>query len=488
MIEKQKKLILIFFAALVLLGAIYFVAKPLLFSQESGEISEFDKDGDRINRNGRPYIYDVIDSENVDTIYVKNTHGEYTMKMDPIAQEFVLKGAEHLLLDGEKLSYLYVNTCNMLAMAKVENPATDLSEYGLEGGVSDNFFTVTSTSGKEYTVYIGDLLPTGAAYYCKYADKEHVYIIDTLIDDCVLISREDYVVPLIAPAIAESGKYNVDNIRVVKNGELTVQLQALGDEGMSKNDAVISHIMTQPASYTPSQVVVDNILTQLCYFVGDGVAEIGVNEENLAEISAKYGFAKPTHELLYTYGGREMRVIFGSKTEDGQRFYVFNSSQNTVCTVPVSQVDFIEYDLLGFIDRYIFQMGIDSIESIYVRTKRNTETFTLSGEMSDLTVTTSKEETIDTKNFRQFYIDLLLIAMDNRATAPEVPSEILAYTVTTRDGRKYEYRFYDLSTRKIYFTVNGEGEFCANRDDVERTVNNLDKLLRGEKIVSVALG
>ncbi len=89
---------------------------------------------------------------------------------------------------------------------------------------------------------------------------------------------------------------------------------------------------------------------------------------------------------------------------------------------------------------------------------------------------------------RQFYIDMLLVAMDGQASAPEVPDEILAYTVITRSGKKYDYRFYDLSTRKIYFTVDGEGEFCVARDDVERVVGNLDKLIHGETITSSALG
>lgn len=87
--------------------------------------------------------------------------------MDKVSDSLVLVGGENLSLDAEKLSYLYVCTCNMLAMAKVED-AEDLSVYGLDKGRDGNYFEVTDTSGKVYTVYIGDLLPTGAAYYCKY--------------------------------------------------------------------------------------------------------------------------------------------------------------------------------------------------------------------------------------------------------------------------------------------------------------------------------
>ena len=138
-------------------------------------------------------------------------------------------------------------------------------------------------------------------------------------------------------------------------------------------------------------------------------------------------------------------------------------------------------------DRYIFQMDINNIKSMTVQNRRHSETFLLEGENKDLKVTKkSNGEIVETNNFRQFYIDLLLINLEDYADAPAEPNEILSYRIESRDGREFRYNFYDLSTRKVYFTVNGEGQFYANRDIVERVATNLDKLIHGEKIVSQA--
>lgn len=487
MIKKQLKTIIVLLALVIVVVGIYFGTKSCLEIPEEEKLT-VDADGDTLGTSGRPYVYDIIPTENVQSIYVKNSYGEYRFNMDPIAKNLVLEGRETLTFDGEKLSYLYVNTCNMLAMAKVEDASEDLSEYGLAGGVSDTFFTVTEKSGVQHTVYIGSLLPTGAAYYCKSADKPHIYVIDTMIEECVLAPAKVYVTPLIAPPIAQDKRYNVDTIKLVRNGELFVSFEKSDEKSSADDGTAISHVMTYPGSYSASQAVIDTILTKLVSFVGSGVAEHEIPVDDLERVLEGYGLLSPSYELIYTLEGKEYRVIFGSKTEDGKEYYVLNISQQTICTLSVADVPFMEYDLIKFIDSYIFQMDINNVKSVTASNKRHSETFLLEGEKAELKVTKASDgELIDTRNFRQFYIDLLLVDLEDYADAPAVPNEILSYKIETRSGKIYEYRFYDLSTRRVFFTVNGEGQFYANRDTVERVANNLDKLIRGEEIISQAL-
>ncbi len=489
MIKKQLKLIIILLAAVVVLLVGYFIAKPFVFDVQEDEKKLVDKDGDTLGTSDRPYIYDVIPFENLKSIYVHNSHGEYRFNMDPIAKSLVLEGREILIFDQEALSYLYVNTCNMLAMAKVEDVSADLSEYGLPDGISDNYFTVTENDGTQHTVYIGSILPTGAAYYCKSADKPHIYVIDTMIDRCVLADESVYITPVIAPGIASEDRYNIDNLKIVKDGELFVSFEKTNDEtALAGDGSAISHQMTYPTGYSVAQEVIDAILLKLSSFVGSGVVEVEVTEDELVEVVEKYGFAKPSFEILYTYDGKDYRVILGKKTDDGAAFYALNPTQQTVCTVPVADVAFLEYDLIKYIDKFIFQMNINSVETVEVRTRMQSETFTLTGEKDTLAVKRkSTGEVLDTKNFRQFYIDILLVSLEDYAENPAEPREVLAYTITTKGGTKYDYRFYDLSTRRVFFTVNGVGQFYVNRDSVDRIVSNFDKLLRGEEVISKAL-
>ncbi len=518
--------------------------------KESDE-PRYDADGDLLGIQDRPYIYDVIPLSSVSTIEIQNVDAEsgekryFSFYMDPVAQNLILSGREMLSFDKEKLSYLYVNTCNMLSMMKVENPSEDLSQYGLANGVSDTWFKVTTADGEIKQVYIGDKLPTGAAYYCKSVDKPHVYVIDTMIEQCVLASPDDFIVPMLCPPIAQEKLYAVDNIKIVRDGELVVNLERAPAEASNTADGVaFSHIMTYPGGYTVSQAEVDSILLKLSDFRGTEVAEsdlFGIykahdtakaSESNAEESSEneesdttseettddtaaddestenietdaesteqddalkvtleKYGLIKPTHEIHYTLDDKDYKIIFGSKTPDGSGYYAMNMTQLTICTVPCADVAFLDYELIDFVDEYIFQMNIDNLESVEVATRKSKETFLLSGNGAELVVTKASDKTaIDTKTFRQFYIDVLLVVMTGKADSYDTTNEVLSYTFTTRDGRIYEYKFYDISTTKVYYTINGVGEFYVNRDSVNKVIGNFDKLMAGETFLSEALG
>lgn len=508
---------------------------------------KYDADGDLLGIQDRPYIYDVIPLEKVATIEIQNIDPESGEKrnfgfyMDPVAKNLILAGREMLSFDKEKLSYLYVNTCNMLSMMKVQDPSEDLSQYGLAGGISDNWFKVTTADNNVHTVYIGDKLPTGAAYYCKSADKPHIYVIDTMIEQCVLASPDEFIVPMLCPPIAQEKAYTVDNIKLVTNGELKVNLVAAPKSETDSADGVaFSHIMTYPGGYTVSQAEVDTILAKLSNFQGSEVAEAdlfgmyktkaedssaveaesSVTDENAqaegtaenaetaqtddiaaapAEETAqdkalkatleKYGLIKPSHEIHYTLDGKDYKIIFGKKTPDGSAYYAMNMTQLTVCVVPCADVAFLDYELIDFVDEYIFQMNIDNLSSIDVGTRKSKEKFLLEGKGSELTVRkASDDKTVDTKTFRQFYIDVLLVTMTGKADTYDQTNEVLSYAFTTRDGRVYEYKFYDISTTKVYYTVNGVGEFYVNRDSVNKVIGNFDKLMAGETFMSEALG
>ena len=481
MISKQLRLIIILVAAVAVLIGAYFALQPLL-SEPAENKAEFDADGDRLGTSGRPYIYDVIEHDDVAQIFVKNDLDSYTFKMDKVSDSLVLVGGENLSLDAEKLSYLYVCTCNMLAMAKVED-AEDLSVYGLDKGRDGNYFEVTDTSGKVYTVYIGDLLPTGAAYYCKYEDKPFVYVISTLLQDTVLSDRYAYISPLLCAPVPSDGYYDIENLKIVKNGELFVEFEKETEEQRNENSASSSHSMIYPGKYIPTSEL-DGILNLFVGFTGDRVIDAGLD----AEKAEKYGFAEPSYEIIFTYGGNERRVIFGSDTEDGASIYAYNPSHDTIIIVPEDTVYFLDWDLIRFVNSSIFQMKIDSIDTMRIKSKDFDRTFRLTGEGKDLVVTdTTEGKAVDTYSFRQFYIDVLMTTIEDYAELPENPEETAAFYVTTRSGESYEYVFYDLTTRRCFFTVNGKGEFCVNRDNIVKMLDNIRKVVNGETFKSEVL-
>ncbi len=489
---------------------------------DNADKPKYDEDGDLLGTSDRPFIYDTekIELKDVSTIEIQNINAEtgekrnFRFYMDPIAENLILEGREMLSFDKEALSNLYMNTCYMLAIAKISNPTEDLKEYGLPNGKSDNWFIVTTADGEKKQIYIGDKIPTGGGYYCKSVDKPHIYIIDTMIESCVLAGPEAFIVPMLCTPFSQEKMYTVDNIRIIKDGELTVGFElALQDESTANDGTSYSHTMTYPGGYTVSQTVMDTIVTKLSNFTGTEVVtsdlfdlynvkaeetddgketnDESVLDENkkLRETLEKYGLLKPSHEIHYTLDGETYRIIFGGKTEDGGSYYALNMSQMIVCTVACADVPFIDYNVIDFVDEYIFQMNIDNIASLKVTAKNIDETFELSGEKQELTVKrASNGETVDTKSFRQCYIDILLVRMEGAADVAEKAGETLSYTFTTRDGRVFEFKFYDISTTKLFYTVNGAGEFYVNRDSVSKVISDFQKLIGGETVVSEAMG
>jgi hypothetical protein len=71
-------------------------------------------------------------------------------------------------------------------MTRVTTDCTDWAQYGLDESSNPAWYKLTTIDGAVYTVYIGDLIPTGAGYYCRYIDRNAVYILDASLKTTLL--------------------------------------------------------------------------------------------------------------------------------------------------------------------------------------------------------------------------------------------------------------------------------------------------------------
>lgn len=97
-------------------------------------------------------------------------------------------------------------------------------------------------------------------------------------------------------------------------------------------------------------------------------------------------------------------------------------------------------------------------------------------------------------NFRQFYKLILYGSISGEITYEATPEELdamrklddsecqLKMTVKTREGRELVYRFYKLSERKSFMTINGEGNFFVLRTLVDKIISDAQKAVSGEFI------
>ena len=141
-------------------------------------------------------------------------------------------------------------------------------------------------------------------------------------------------------------------------------------------------------------------------------------------------------------------------------------------------------------------MNINNVRTITVESDTAVRTFDLEGEGQELIVT--ERETgwkPEVQNFRQFYKTLLSFHLqgyassdlDDGAVAALTEGEpYLTLTIETRGDVVTEYRFYPYSTRRAYYTVNGDGEFYVLRDMATKVISDGEKVMTNTPIDSEA--
>ena len=162
-------------------------------------------------------------SKVIKRIEVHNQHGEIIVNRGE-NNRFTVEGHDTATLVDELFAQLSVGVGYTISMQRLENPvrltdgSIDYSEYGLapekrteldeEGNpVLDDagnpvtydyvptWYTVTTMTGDEYTVTLGDATVSEAGYYARYEDRDTVYILSSInLDAAVLQPIETLVI------------------------------------------------------------------------------------------------------------------------------------------------------------------------------------------------------------------------------------------------------------------------------------------------------
>lgn len=244
------------------------------------------------------------------------------------------------------------------------------------------------------------------------------------------------------------------------------------------------YVMKHPTSYEPSSTNYDTILQTFVQFLGTRTLELGNTTEIMdIETLLEYGIdmSAPAYELHYTYSGIENYIYFSEMNENGT-YYAYSLLFNLIAEVDPTVVAFLNWDIIKFVDRPIFQRNINDIALIEIESPEITEKFTLEGEGQEILITpmsTGKTFGKDAlQNFRQFYKVMLSLQLEDYTENRSTDNCMATMRITTDAGVKVEYKFYPYSTRRAYFTINGSGEFYVLRDMVEKMLSDCAKAVQ----------
>ena len=432
----------------------------------------------------RPFIFPEVPLENLKSVKLQNGADSYTIIRQSDGT-YSLDGCKKAVFDSQTVSNLVFQARYMLSQQKLENASDDLSEYGLSESDKPVYITVTDTDGNSNTVLLGNKSTTGS-YYMKHRDKPYVYIADSSVS--VLASD---VTALLSPVLEQTlseNEYNyMESFSMKKGGIDFIKCAIVAQEQSGSSSAL--HKLTYPANYSASMEYFYNAMSDLSSPKGDAVLEYDVSSNpKKQEMFDFYGFTVPSNEISYSVGDKNCHFITGNSftLSDGEKYYyAYSEYADTVVTLKLSSMPFLEYELIDFVDSNIFRNNIENISSISVSTPAGTKTFDLSGSGQELTVTERQSgKLIDTQSFRQMYISLLSITVEGYSEICDASllTHDLSFTVETKSGDKNTYSFYSLSTLRCFMTVDGSGEFYTNRAYIDKISKNVDMLMSGTEI------
>ena len=492
MLNKQKKLIIIIgVCALVLILAYFLIVNPLIakWTAVDEEIPEL-LPGEVLGINNRILMFEHIEQAGIQQIEVHNDHGSYTFFRGD-DDEFYIKGKESAPYLKSSLSSLAVSSGYTLSMKRITTECTDWAQYGLDEASSPAYYTLTTLDGTNHTVYIGNLIPTGAGYYARYAGRDAVYILEGSLETTLLSSLESLIEPILCLPLNQNDYFTVTDFYIKHNGEYKIWIDYTEDNGDNNSPSSSFYRMNYPANYTPSGKY-SEILEAFTYFKGSKTIAVGHELFPLdSELLYEYGIdlSNPAWELHFNYSDIDSTVYFSELNADGTR-YAYSKTFNLLALIDGVSTAFLEWDLIEYVNESIFMLSINDIAKIDIISEQCTESFTLVGQDNDLLVTPKSTQNAldatDLKNFRQVYKSYIDIELIDYAESTDTSDLLCTLRFETDDGLVFEYKFYPYSTRRCFFTINGEGEFYVLRDSVEKAISDTIKMLNGEPVESWA--
>ncbi len=449
---------------------------------------------------GRVQMFEHIEIKDVASVYVHNSHGEYKI-VNEGDSNLVIEGYEHILLDGEKLTQMILNAGYTLSTFNANVNEEDFAKYGLAKGESDAYFVLTSTAGKRYTVYIGDKTLAGDGYYARYEGRNAIYVLDDSIERDLLAGVENLVNPLLTYPSTIDSYYLVRNFVLTHGNEIFIKADYLNPDMRDELAATSVHQLSVPGDY-PAGENYDDVLAIFCSFTGSEVLSIDISEESLA----KYGLAEPAYQLYFDNTlldgeGNPASLVsnlvaFSEKQrdEDGSYFYYAVSYLfGIIARVEAINLDFLSWELDKWVSSSIFQVNIMNVSSLKLLGKDVDAEFVLSGDTNDALSVTDMVSgvTPEMSNFRSFWRVLLSVTHDGAVSISETEISdlvndesnlLLEMTVTTRAGRERVYRFYPYTDRRVYYTVNGSGEFYLSNTLLYKAISDANRVINGETV------
>lgn len=417
----------------------------------------------------------LIDADltEADRVEIKNTFDSYTLVKRAI-ENYYIEGKEDYPVVFDNVEYLLENITNLKATKMLVEQPTDeqLEGYGLK----DPAGVVTITNDNDrYVLSLGTTSASGN-YYCRLNDDPAVYLLDTTVPGIVLLSRyQFYSDALIEYESDASANEDLTDIYIGGTGRvpaIRMTQQVLGEEEVGT-----AYILTEPFNHSASTAttsVLSNMMTALASatIVGDDTSAQGLTP---------YGLDKPVYTYQFVKGGKTTTVHFGNVNDSGYQ-YCYREGGQFVYYVESSYVEVLGGSVKSFCENLIYSRTIFNYAALKI--EGNNKVYNIAvgdrDEAGDFHVVINNKK-VNSDLFSDFTSHLTSISITD--VGEKVSNEcICTVTITLRDGSVDVLKFYPVSELKCFYELNGSGQFYVSMMNVEKIIENAQKLYDGEVI------
>ncbi len=465
-------------------------------------------------------LYPYIDRANTKSVTVFNPrlgeNGGFTVlrATDEDSSFYVKEHGRLAPIKGETVLSVISAAGNTVINQRIEENATNLSQYGLATENNPVSVTIETRSGEKYTYYIGNLIPAEGGYYCREDGRNAVYIIP--LDNISILTRssENLLNPILGFQADGQSALTANCFELKKNGQRFVRIRYVEN---NTNDVIKSSYEFEwpMAKYTVNDDNYGtNVLAKLGsltgYMVvcaGDGTAE-GALYKN-TKLMSEYGFYdvdNPPFEVYYEFGDNASHIMFTHSGNDGY-YYAYSLIYDMIVLVEKTSVTFLDWDLLEYVNDRLFYEYIDDVKSLSVSGKVNyyQKDYAVDGkityiydEQDNLTCPIEFDNgkvkfDLNGENEVQnpalaFYQIALTMRIEGYIS--DVPGfnfndikehEYARFTVEYTDGRKQTFVFY-LFSGSCYYTIDGYGDFYVSAGAVNRLLVNMVRVAYNEPV------
>ena len=476
--RRMNTLVALFVILAVLVAGYFFVKSALKEEVEAPTTTEEAFEllpGEAMSGKSNYLVYPSVDQKDIKEVLIhnpslKSASSDYVDwgiqflydKDNKRSIGYVIGHENDLILDETQLTLFAAATGNMLFARRVVDVCEDYSIYGLSEEEATRV-EIKLTNGTVYTVYIGNLNPSGTAYYLRSGDtvtdkngnsyeRKSVYLLTTgttsYIQSTLTAKPTALLTTLMAyPVNPEVGFASFELFSVDGSIRISLRPRSAITSAEKLFGSSFNYYAVEPAGYFASPSF-DTRIEVFEMFQGAEVMEYGTKQvkdsdedgkeyvfyDFETDVLAKYGLDATRVQYIMRFASKqedsaeplESEVWFSSLQPDGY-YYARSLNFNTIVKVDPQTVDFLGWTTVDFLDAYALRLNIGNAAKLSLKGTLNgktfEETFITSSQLSEseYVVKSVRAEKLDKQlsltYYRELFRELLAISLQGNVPA-----------------------------------------------------------------------